>query len=190
MPLIPLIISPGNNARVPTVNATVHGQTQKGNTIFAYMLNGALIGKGTAASDGSFAVNIVLPMEGQNQITLRAIALNGSTSPFTAPLTLFVDSFPSAASTPQAVAGDTIITLTWSPNPENDIAGYHLYRDGSDTPINRTIISANPPLQFRDIGLTDGRPYIYRLSAVDTVGQIGAQSNSVTATPLAGISWK
>jgi hypothetical protein len=78
----------------------------------------------------------------------------------------------------KAIPGNLSATLFWNANTESDLAGYLIY-DGSDTPILVSDgITKNIP------GLEAGREYTYRLAAIDKTGNISAQSEPVTVTPL------
>jgi len=78
-----------------------------------------------------------------------------------------------------AIPGDQIIGLSWNPNPETDIAGYNLYRDGAK--INTELITATT---YLDRYLTNGISYTYTLTAVDENGSEGDPSAPATATPF------
>lgn len=87
-------------------------------------------------------------------------------SPVTADLTL------------EAAPNNTFITLTWS--PIEGAAGYQLFRDGADRPLNAELITDT---RYQDIGLTNGRTYTYRVVAVSADGASLAESDPVQATP-------
>jgi hypothetical protein len=80
-------------------------------------------------------------------------------------------------------------TLSWPASSETDIVGYWIYRDGSNTPLNPIRVPLSTSLQFRDIGLTNGRSYSYRVAAEDQAAQIGPKSQPVSVTPQAGPGW-
>ncbi|MEW6104107.1 MAG: hypothetical protein AB1630_09925, partial [bacterium] len=76
-----------------------------------------------------------------------------------------------------AYGRDKEITLVWRGNPESDIAGYNIYRDGTKlTPI--------PILQaiYEDFGLTNEISYHYEVRAVDE-SQNESPSSSIDVTP-------
>ena len=72
-----------------------------------------------------------------------------------------------------SVEGSTA-TLTWNANPEADLSGYHVYRNGARltaTPIAGTT--------YHDSGLVANTDYTYYVTAVDEVGNESEPSNSV-----------
>jgi endonuclease I/chitodextrinase len=96
---------------------------------------------------------------------------------------------PDAPSGLQAQAGDGQVNLSWNANPENDLAGYHVFRaEQAGGPYNR--ITANPLGQvlFTDTGLVNGVTYFYVVTAQDTAGNESLASNEAEATPTGGPS--
>lgn len=87
-----------------------------------------------------------------------------------------------------AYAGDTEISLVWSPSTVENIAGYTLYRsisqDGSYIKQNTTLIAGTV---FVDESLTNGTAYFYKITAKDTDGLESAMSDPVSATPIASL---
>ena len=86
------------------------------------------------------------------------------------------DTFP--PSTPEglrAVVGEAVVELSWSPSPEPDTAGYHVYRasPGSSaaggTPVRLTSAPLATPA-FSDRQVQTGAHYAYNVSAVDEKG--------------------
>ncbi len=77
-----------------------------------------------------------------------------------------------------AQALDTVVKLSWSPVP--NAAGYLIYRDGSQVPLNPKPVT-DPT--YEDNGLTNGRAYSYTVSAVDPTGNMILRSSEVRATP-------
>ncbi len=77
-----------------------------------------------------------------------------------------------------AVRGDGRVDLSWTANPEADLASYRLLRDGVE-------IATVPPgtTSYADTGLVNDRTYAYRLAAVDTHANRSAPSAAVSATP-------
>ena len=97
------------------------------------------------------------------------------------------DTFPPAApvgleaaiipATPQAPA---YVELSWAISPEEDLAGYYVYRsDREDTPGERINSEILPSPAFRDISVVPGRRYFYRVSAVDRAGNESPLSSAV-----------
>ena len=73
---------------------------------------------------------------------------------------------------------DTQIDLTWDPSAAADLGHYNIYRDG-------VLIGQSTTNSFSDTGLTASTTYAYQVSAVDTNGNEGAKSTTVSATTLA-----
>lgn len=99
-----------------------------------------------------------------------------------APLTVLAhDSFPPAVpSGVQAVysglAAQKFIDLTWAPNTDADLAGYHVYRrEEGGTPARVSSAPVTTPA-FRDANVQPGRTYFYSVSAVDLRGNESARS--------------
>jgi subtilase family serine protease len=86
--------------------------------------------------------------------------------------------------TPQnliAVAGDSIIQLSWTENTEPDLAGYNLYRNGDIAPLNGdTLITAN---SYEDLDVNNFTTYTYQITAVDVNGNESPMSAPVIAMP-------
>ncbi len=83
-----------------------------------------------------------------------------------------------AALTLQATPNNTFITLTWS--PVESAAGYQIFRDDADRPLNPELITDTT---YQDIGLTNGRIYRYRVVALSADGALLAESEPVEAAP-------
>ena len=83
------------------------------------------------------------------------------------------DIFPPAVPTGLvAVASpeEHAIDLSWSPNPENDLAGYIVYRREEGAAATSTRISPAQPIPgpaFRDTTAVPGKHYAYSVSAID-----------------------
>ncbi|MCD6111547.1 MAG: fibronectin type III domain-containing protein [Thermoplasmata archaeon] len=83
------------------------------------------------------------------------------------------------------MGGDGYVVLTWEA-PADDggsqIVGYKIYcgmRSGGETYLTTT----GNVTTYRDTGVTNGRTYYYRVSAVNGIGE-GELSEEVSATPL------
>jgi chitodextrinase len=77
-----------------------------------------------------------------------------------------------------ATAGDTLVTLRWDKNSETDFSSYNVFMDGKkikNTAKNEETIT----------GLTNGKSYVFQVSAIDTVGNESSLSNPVSAAPQA-----
>ena len=86
----------------------------------------------------------------------------------------------------EAIAGDNVVALSWSPNSEPDLAGYNIYRSttsGQDyTWLNTTslIITSN----YTDTDVVTPNTYYYVVTAVDTGSNESVYSSEVPATPV------
>lgn len=117
-------------------------------------------------------------------------------SPISQPVTVMMrDIFPPQTPTGLeavpggATAANHSIDLSWTPNPEGDLAGYFVYRQeidskgaaaGTATRLNQTPV-AGPA--YRDQTAMAGHRYAYRVSAVDTAGNESAPGDAVQETP-------
>ncbi|GGL95159.1 hypothetical protein GCM10011594_13590 [Nakamurella endophytica] len=92
---------------------------------------------------------------------------------------------PAAPAGVSAAAGDNKVTLTWTANDEQDLAGYKVYRSavagGSRTLLTQTAVTA---ATFVDSTAANATRYYYVVSAVDLVGNESAVSAEVTAQPV------
>jgi hypothetical protein len=95
------------------------------------------------------------------------------------------DIFPPAVPTGLvAVASpeEHAIDLSWSPNTENDLAGYIVYRHEAGSGAAATRISSAQPLAgpaFRDTTAAPGKSYAYSISAIDEDKNESARSPEV-----------
>ena len=93
---------------------------------------------------------------------------------------------PGAPTGLTAIAGDSQVTLSWSPPPGGPpVSGYDIYRGTSPggetgTPINTSRVQATT---YTVTGLTNGTTYYFVVKAVNHAGQQGPPSSEVSATP-------
>jgi len=86
-----------------------------------------------------------------------------------------------------ATGGDNLVTLTWNPNNETDLAGYNIYR--SDTAqngylkINSTLVNSS---LYTDNSVLANSTYYYVISAVDNAANESTMSSEVFATTNEG----
>ena len=96
----------------------------------------------------------------------------------------FKDLFPPAA--PQGLVvvelpaqGETPahLELSWAISPENDVAGYHVYRS-EQVGVLGTLVNAEllPAPAFRDMNVLPGRRYFYSVTALDRSGNESSAS--------------
>ncbi len=82
------------------------------------------------------------------------------------------DSVPPTAPTGlMALPGDQRAALSWTPNAEDDIADYLVYRDGV-----QIAVVPGPGISWVDTGLTNGVEHEYRLAARDESGNVSPLS--------------
>jgi hypothetical protein len=87
-----------------------------------------------------------------------------------------------------ATAADRSIDLSWTPNTEDDLAGYIVYRQEIDSKGvaagTVTRLNATPVVgpAYRDLTAIAGRRYAYRVTAIDTAGNESAPSADVQET--------
>jgi hypothetical protein len=97
------------------------------------------------------------------------------------------DIFPPAAPTAlQAVfseaAQQPFIDLTWTSNTEPDLAGYNIYRHGTEeqpVKINTELVKTSA---YRDAAVRPGAKYFYSVSAIDLRGNESAKSQETSET--------
>lgn len=82
-----------------------------------------------------------------------------------------------------ATVGDTKIQLTWSPNEEEDLAGYRLYVSEDGAATWRSGVSTGYATTYQATGLTNRKTYTFAVTALDYAGNESAKSALVTATP-------
>jgi hypothetical protein len=96
--------------------------------------------------------------------------------PPAAPQGLVAVPVPATAHTPAH------IELSWAISPENDLAGYNIYRrEQGSGPVPRLNQSTLLSPAYRDITVVPGRLYIYTVTAVDRAGNESPASEPVTA---------
>ncbi|OXM87280.1 lamin tail domain-containing protein [Paenibacillus rigui] len=92
---------------------------------------------------------------------------------------LIVDTTPPEQPTGlTASTGLGTVGLSWSPNHENDIAGYRVFMDGA---LLTTVSAATYRTQLAS--LTPGRAYPFQLTALDKAGNESVKSAAVRAVP-------
>jgi len=97
-----------------------------------------------------------------------------------------LDEPPSAPMNLAALSGDRTISLSWQPPADigtMPVKNYRVYR-GTAPGILTLLSELDKTLAYTDGGLDNGRPYYYRVSAINSVGE-GARSAEATATPSA-----
>jgi hypothetical protein len=130
---------------------------------------------------------------------VRSVTLDGHAlelrSPVSQSVTVVMRSIfpPHSPASLEAVPGgatpaDRSIDLSWSPNTEDDLAGYIVYRQEIDSngvaAATATRLNATPVVgpAYRDQTAMPGHRYAYRVAAVDTAGNESAPSEPVQET--------
>jgi GH35 family endo-1,4-beta-xylanase len=95
-----------------------------------------------------------------------------------------LDEPPAAPTGLAATAGNQTISLDWNDNTEPDLAGYNVYRSmtsGSGySKLNVSLVSTS---DYIDNTVTNGIPYYYVVTAVDSNDHESGYSSEDTATP-------
>ena|GEM_PF-1661914 len=116
----------------------------------------------------------------------QSSSLSDATNASCATDTITTPGTPTEAANP----GYTTLTLNWSASSVSSgctLAGYNIYRNGSSTPLNGTLITGT---SYPDTGLTASGgsgtgSYTYTVEAVDSKGGKSSKSASGTATTKA-----
>jgi len=85
-----------------------------------------------------------------------------------------------------AKPGNRKVTLTWTPNSEEDMSRYWVFRSTTSGSYDYSVALAtvtHPTAKYVDTGLTNEVTYYYVLKAVDEDGYVSAPSYEVSARP-------
>lgn len=94
---------------------------------------------------------------------------------------------PAAPTGLQAIPGVGKVYLSWTPNSETDIKGYHIfYKSESSDWLSCTASSTGYTLS----GLTNGCQYSFKVNAENTGGLVSPDSAIVAATPSTDVTAK
>jgi len=85
---------------------------------------------------------------------------------------------PAPPSGVTATPGAGQVTVAWAANGEPDLAGYRVLRNGVQ------VASLGKVTSYVDSGLLSSQSYTYVVRAFDAIGNVSANSASVSATPL------
>ncbi|HVL87584.1 MAG TPA: fibronectin type III domain-containing protein [Candidatus Thermoplasmatota archaeon] len=91
---------------------------------------------------------------------------------------------PSAPQNLQRAEGDAFISLSWQAPADNGggaVSNYRVYRQ-VDCAGGFSLLASPTATSYNDTGLTNGRSYCYRVSAVNTYGE-GPQTGTVSGIP-------
>ncbi len=101
------------------------------------------------------------------------------------PKDIFPPTPPSAIT---IAASPNVLSLFFALNPENDIAGYKIYRSENPADAKSNWILLTPDLlktnTYQDKNVETGKKYYYYLQAVDLAGNISEPSEAVAETAL------
>ena len=120
--------------------------------------------------------------------TFPGTLTNGPTWVAGAPFNIFFDTTPPATPTSlTATGGNAVVNLIWTAPADLDVAGYNVYRSESSpvsltSPVNGGTLVAGT--SYIDTGKTNGTPYYYVVTAVDTSANQSVASNEAHATPF------
>ena len=125
----------------------------------------------------------VIPGQNYN-FRVRAIATNGAASPFAETTHVMAGdtTAPSAPSGLTAVGGFRLVTLDWTGNSEDDLRGYFVYENSSNSFGSATQIAFVSADQFTRGGLSASQTKYYWVTAVDFSGNESSQSGVASAT--------
>ncbi len=123
--------------------------------------------------------------------TVSAEDSSGRRSKPSASVTATPSAAAAAPATPvglAAYAQDKQVLLAWSPNTEEDLAGYTVHYGVAGGPLGATLEVAAGASSTMVSGLTNGTPYQFALEAVTGSGARSARTPPITATPQANLS--
>lgn len=103
--------------------------------------------------------------------------------PPSTPEGLIVTLIPAQAATGNFPASPAYLELSWAIAPENDVAGYNVYRsETAGEAGKRQNADLLPTPAFRDMNVAPGKIYYYTVTAVDRAGNESAPSAAVQGT--------
>lgn len=120
----------------------------------------------------------------QYTYTLKAYDTAGNFSDPSAPATVTTPA-PADTTPPAAPAGLTAsqvnynsVTLTWAANTEPDLAGYKVYRNGTE-------VAQVTGTSWQDTGVSPQTTYTYEVRAYDQAGNLSSPASIAVTTPAA-----
>lgn len=123
---------------------------------------------------------------------VRTVSLGNNGEPVESLESNIVETFTKDVFAPTAPAAITVaaapanLSIFFAVNPEKDIAGYRIYRtENPQQPkkdwqlLTKELLTTNT---YQDTKVESGKTYYYYLTAVDTSGNVSAESNVVSET--------
>ena len=139
---------------------------------------------GTTVQDNVLKTSHSLTLTGLSRGTVYHFRAK-STDSFGLQNTSLDQTFMVAPATPSGLVssgGKGQIDLIWSPNSEQDVSGYHIYRSTtSGAQFQKLINSLLTETLYSDNSTTNGVTYYYKISAVDNNGNESNLSGQVSA---------
>src|SRR2546425_5567956 len=198
--LIPYLQPPAPDFTI-TVNPsslTINSGSSGSSTITVTSVNGfsgtiSLASSPSSSSTlSSSAVNVpaggkasgMLTVKPSGSTTYTITGTSGSVS-HSVNVAVTVLTVPSAPQNLVATTGNTQVTLAWSVSSSNGgatITGYDVYRGSASNGEGTTPIATVTGTSYTDSGLTNGKTYYYKVTAINSVGESLA-SNEASATP-------
>jgi Flp pilus assembly protein TadD len=90
---------------------------------------------------------------------------------------------PAVPSGLEVVGRDTAVVVRWQSNPDQDLAGYQVYRSAS--PLSGyQVVQRVEVTEVRDSDLTNLTRYYYKIAAVDRAGNVSPPSEYVSGMPI------
>src|SRR3989441_5568504 len=198
--LIPYLQPPAPDFTI-TVNPsslTINSGSSGSSTITVTSVNGfsgtiSLASSPSSSSTlSSSAVNVpaggkasgMLTVKPSGSTTYTITGTSGSVS-HSVNVAVTVLTVPSAPQNLVATAGNSQVTLAWSVSSSNGgatITGYDVYRGSASNGEGTTPIATVTGTSYTDSGLTNGKTYYYKVTAINSVGESLA-SNEASATP-------
>ncbi len=122
---------------------------------------------------------------------ITAVDLDGDESEYSNEVEVTpYNSIPAAPQNLTALGDNQQVTLSWSPNSEDNLASYNIYR-GSTSPAQTLLatvtVTSSPDTTYTDNTVTTDSMYFYRITAVDLDGDESGYSNEVEVTPYLGM---
>ncbi len=164
--------APVSDGGSPITNYTIYRGLSSGGEAFLVQIGNVLTYMDLGLTNG---VSYYYEVSAVNAVGEGPLSNEASATPAT---------IPSAPTGLAATPGNSQVILTWSA-PGSDggatITNYRIHR-GLSSGAEAFLVQIGNALTHTDLGLTNGVPYYYEVSAVNSVGE-GPLSNEASATP-------